>query len=83
MKYKLGTPAFSRYQQSIATLKETIGAKYWDKEKKMFADREEKDLSSQHTNALAILTGMISQSKQIEIVKQLTNQSLAPGIQIF
>jgi hypothetical protein len=46
----------------------------------MFADREEKDLFSQHTNALAILTGITSQSEQIEIAKQLmTNQSLAPA----
>jgi alpha-L-rhamnosidase len=81
LENKLGNPAFtSQYQQSIDILKKTIRAKYWDKEKKMFADREEKDLFSQHTNALAILTGMTTESEQIEIAKQLlTNQSLAPA----
>ncbi|KIA86517.1 alpha-L-rhamnosidase N-terminal domain-containing protein [Flavobacterium sp. AED] len=81
LENKLGIPAFAnQYQQSIETLKKTIRAKYWDEEKKMFADREEKDLFSQHTNALAILTGIANQSEQIEIVKQLlTNQSLAPA----
>lgn len=81
LENKLGIPALAiEYQQSIAILKKTIRAKYWDKEKKMFADREEKDLFSQHTNALAILTGITSQSEQIEIAKQLlTNQNLAPA----
>ncbi|MFV8341027.1 alpha-L-rhamnosidase N-terminal domain-containing protein [Flavobacterium sp. XS2P39] len=81
LENKLGIPALAiQYQQSIDMLKKTIRAKYWDKEKKMFADREEKDLFSQHTNALAILTGITSQSEQIEIAKQLlTNQSLAPA----
>lgn len=81
LENKLGMPAFANeYQKSIAILKKTIRAKYWDEEKRMFADREEKDLFSQHTNALAILTGITSQSEQIEIAKQLiNNQSLAPA----
>jgi predicted Zn-dependent peptidase len=70
----------AEYQKSITQLKKTIIEKYWDKEKKLFADREEKDVFSQHTNALAILTGVVSQSDIPELSKQLLrNPSLAPA----
>lgn len=81
LETKLGMPALaSDYQRSIEQLKKTIREKYWDKDKKMFADREEKDLFSQHTNALAILTGMLSPSDATALAKQLlNNQNLAPA----
>jgi hypothetical protein len=61
-------------------LKRTIIEKYWHKEKKMFADREEKDVFSQHTNALAILTGVVGKEDIPGLSKQLlNNQSLAPA----
>lgn len=81
LERKLGNPVFENlYQQEIEILKKTIRKKYWDNEKKLFADREEKDLFSQHTNSLAILAGVTTQSEEVEIAKQLlTNQSLAPA----
>lgn len=70
----------AEYQKSITQLKKTIIEKYWDKEKKLFADREEKDVFSQHANALAILTGVVPQSAIPELSKQLLNNtSLAPA----
>ena len=81
LETKLGNAAFaSQYQQEIATLKKTIRAKYWDGAKKLFADREEKDEFSQHTNSLAILTGLATPQEANEIANQLiTNSKLAPA----
>jgi hypothetical protein len=65
---------------SIELLKKTIRAKYWDSNKKLFADREEKDEFSQHTNSLAILTGMVSSQEASQIANQLiSNSQLAPA----
>jgi len=77
----LGNHAFAnQYLQAVEVLKKTIRAKYWDKNKKLFADREEKDEFSQHTNSLAILTGLTSQIEATEIAKQLLeNKSLSPA----
>ncbi len=81
LETKLGNAAFAaQYQKEIATLKNTIRAKYWDGTKKLFADREEKDEFSQHTNSLAILTGMATPQEANEIANQLiTNTKLAPA----
>jgi hypothetical protein len=50
-----------------------------DDKQKLYADRAEKDLFSQHTNALAILTGIVTGTEAISIGKQLlADTSLAP-----
>lgn len=81
LENKLGNPAFaSQYQTAIGVLKKTIRNKYWDGGKKLFADREEKDVFSQHTNSLAILTGIISPQEASQIANQLIgNDQLAPA----
>lgn len=61
MEHKLGMTGYAEaYGQEAAQLAQTIRIKYWDAGKQMFADRQEKDLFSQHTNSLAILTGIIN-----------------------
>ncbi|RDB05805.1 alpha-L-rhamnosidase-related protein [Runella aurantiaca] len=81
LETKLGNLVFAaQYQKEIATLKNTIRAKYWDATKKLFADREEKDEFSQHTNSLAILTGLASSEEAKQIAQSLlTNNQLAPA----
>lgn len=81
LETKVGNPAIAtQYLTSIDVLKKTIRAKYWDANKKLFADREEKDEFSQHTNSLAILTGMVSAQEASQLAKQLvTNNQLAPA----
>lgn len=81
LETKSGMPAIAaQYQKSIGQLKKTILKKYWDKEKKLFADREEKDLFSQHTNSLAILTGVATKQDMPALAKQILNNSnLAPA----
>jgi hypothetical protein len=81
LETKLGNPAFAaQYGKEIEVLKKTIRAKYWDSTKKLFADREEKDEFSQHTNSLAILTGLASKEEAKQIAQSLiTNAKLAPA----
>ncbi len=81
LENKVGNPALaSHYLASIDKLKRTIRAKYWDVNKKLFADREEKDEFSQHANSLAILTEIVSPQEASQIATQLINNSqLAPA----
>ncbi|GGD82679.1 hypothetical protein GCM10011514_53450 [Emticicia aquatilis] len=81
LETKLGNPAFAtQYATEIATLKKTIRTKYWDNTKQLFADREEKDVFSQHANSLAILTGIATADEEKQISQSLiTNNQLAPA----
>ncbi len=81
LENKLGNPAYANeYLKAIEVLKKTIRTKYWDANKKLFADREEKDEFSQHTNSLAILTGITSPQEATQIANQLiSNTQLAPA----
>ncbi|HEY4194464.1 MAG TPA: alpha-L-rhamnosidase N-terminal domain-containing protein [Mucilaginibacter sp.] len=59
LESKLGSKEYAeKYAQAARQLKQTIRNKYWVAEKGMFTDRTEKDVFSQHANALAILTGV-------------------------
>ena len=65
------------YEKRAAQLKQTIRTKYWAASKGFYADRPEKDLFSQHTNALAILTGVATPEQAKVIAKKLlTDTSL-------
>ena len=77
----LGMAAYaSLYQKAIGQLKKTIREKYWDEGKKLLADRTEKDVFSQHTNALAILTGVLDQRQSAAMAQELLyNTRLAPA----
>ncbi len=81
LEIKLGMSAQAAvYQIAIQQLTKTIWAKYWDKDKKLFADRAEKDVFSQHANTLAILTGILDKTQSAEVAQQLLNNTtLAPA----
>jgi alpha-L-rhamnosidase len=70
----------SCYTRYTEELKKTIRNKYWDEGRKLFADRPEKDVYSQHANALAILTGMFGDSALPSAGKALlSDTTLAPA----
>lgn len=48
------------YLSKAEQLKNTIQTRYWDAEKGLFADTVDKKVYSQHANALAILTNLVS-----------------------
>jgi alpha-L-rhamnosidase len=78
---ELGMEAYAvLYRERAGKLMETIRGKYWDPSGNLFADTPEKDVFSQHANALAILTGMVTKEEAALLAnKMLTNKSLAPA----
>lgn len=83
---KLGMKDFSHlYQERANQLKSTIIEKYWRKDKGLFADvADGRDIFSQHANALAILSGVVSDSESKEIARKLeSDKQLAPASVYF
>ncbi|MGA9406640.1 MAG: alpha-L-rhamnosidase N-terminal domain-containing protein, partial [Bacteroidota bacterium] len=61
MESRLGMKSYAEmYLSWAAQMKKTILGKYWEGGRREFADTKEKNLFSQHANALAILSGAIS-----------------------
>ncbi len=81
LESKFGMQAYATlYNKYANQLKKTIRLKYWDGTRKLFADRPEKDLFSQHANALAILTGMSENAGTVSLASQIiADTSLAPA----
>lgn len=72
------------YDLAAELLRNTIKKKYWDQGRMLFADTPEKDLFSQHTNALAILSGMISNESAATVADKIaTDTSLAQATIYF
>jgi alpha-L-rhamnosidase len=71
-----GMMAFSNlYEKQAKELSVIIRKKYWDESKKLFADTPEKEIFSQHTNALAILAGIVSEKEMQALGKQILNDN--------
>jgi hypothetical protein len=81
LESKVGLDVYAaEYNQYADQITETIRSRYWDADRKLFADRPEKDLFSQHVNALAILTGIVEGPEALALGKQLlADNSLAPA----
>ncbi len=81
MELHFGTAANAAlYKNKARQLQHTIQKKYWDSKKNMFADTDDKDLFSQHANALAILTNTIMGDNATALAKKiLVDTSLAPA----
>ncbi len=77
-------PALSMlYRELAQQLQNTIRKKYWDPVKLLFADRSEKDLFSQHTNSLAILTGTIAGSPATALAKKIMTDTALVKASIY
>lgn len=60
LEEKLGLKELSiDYLLKADQLKTTVRGKYWDATSGLFADTQEKDVFSQHANALAVLCGLV------------------------
>jgi hypothetical protein len=76
LEEKLGMTAYAgEYNLRAQKLMQTIRKKYWNDSKQLFADTPEKDLYSQHVNALAILTGTVSGDEAYQLAKKVLNDS--------
>lgn len=72
MEAKIGLHDYAvLYNKKAAQLKATIQRKYWDAGRKLYADTRERKGFSQHVNALAILTGMVSNAYIPAVAKGL------------
>jgi alpha-L-rhamnosidase len=77
----LGMEAYAElYNQRADQLARTVHIKYWDEARSMFADTPEKNVFSQHANALAILSGVSSGNEATLLAEKiLADGSLAPA----
>jgi hypothetical protein len=64
------------YRAQAAKLADGVKKAYWNEEKGLFANRTEMDAYSQHSNALAILCGIVEDPKTM-VQKLMTDVSLA------
>ncbi|MEO6150778.1 MAG: alpha-L-rhamnosidase C-terminal domain-containing protein [Mucilaginibacter sp.] len=72
LESSIGYPQYAAlYNSKAAQLKQTIQTKYWDSGKKLYADTKEKNLFSQHANALAVLTDVVSDADRPEFCKRM------------
>jgi len=76
LENNLGMKEYAKqYDAAAVQLKQTIQKKYWDNTKKLFADTDEKDVFSQHTNSLAILTGLTSEADAAALAKRMLSDN--------
>jgi hypothetical protein len=72
MEESLGSKAVaSEHRQAAVALRQTIGQLYWDADRELFADTPEKRSFSQHTNALAILAGLVTGEEARKLVDRI------------
>jgi alpha-L-rhamnosidase len=84
MEAKMGLPDFAAlYKQKAAQLKITIQKRYWDATRQLYADTEDKQLFSQHTNTLAVLTGMLTDADATALCKKLLTDAALTKCTIY
>lgn len=84
MEEKLGMKDFADlYTQRAEQLKQTINNKYWNANRNLYADRLEQDAYSQHTNTLAILTGVANDEQVKAISHALVNDTTLAQASIY
>lgn len=84
MEGKMGLPDLERlYSAKAVQLKHVIQVKYWDPIKELYSDTEDKDVYSQHTNSLAILTGMLNEPDAKMLGKKLLEEKTLTQCTIY
>ncbi len=84
LEHDLGSPEnAAKYEKAALLLKQTIQAKYWVPSKNLFADRPEKDVFSQHANALAILSGLADETQAKAISNKLLTDTTMVQASIY
>ena len=76
LEQQVGMKVFAdQYLQQAALLKQSIQKNYWSITRQLFADTKEKDLYSQHANALAILTDMVTGDAAKKLAERITTDT--------
>lgn len=81
LERQLGMAAYADlYGQQARQLAQTIKKHYWRDGKGLFSDLSDKDVFSQHANALAILCGLVSGDGVLNLARKIENDTtLAPA----
>mgnify|MGYP003730612855 FL=1 len=61
------------YAKNASKLSETVKRKYWNSEKKLFADTSDKNTYSQHVNSLAVLANIVAPQDLTAVGNSLLN----------
>jgi alpha-L-rhamnosidase len=84
LERNLGTREHAQqYEAAAGKLKTAIRNKYWDASRMLFADTPEKDVFSQHTNSLAILTGVANAVEASALAKKILNDTILTQATIY
>jgi len=84
MENKIGMRAYAElYSSKVSQLKKTILNKYWDNSRKEFADTPDKNLFSQHANALAILACVIKGKEAHLLGKKIISDTTLTKASIY
>jgi hypothetical protein len=73
----------AQYDNEISKLKQSITANYWDAGKGLFADTKDKDCYSQHTGALAILTGIKTGAQARTLAQKLMDDNTLSKASVY
>ena len=72
LEKRIGMDALAEdYRLRAIRLKQSILKQYWRPEAGLFSDRSDRNVFSQHTNALAILTGTVPDSATLSIARMI------------
>lgn len=84
LEKSIGMNAYAtQYKEKAGQLKKLIQQKYWDDSKKLFADTKDKKYYSQHANALAIITGVVSGDAANSLAKKLLTDSTLAKASVY
>ena len=85
LEKSVGLPDFVKlYKQKSEQLKQVLKSIYWDSSREEFADTPEKKNFSQHTNILAILTGIVEGEDSRKLMEKiLSDRSLTQATIYF
>ncbi|MDH6304167.1 alpha-L-rhamnosidase [Parabacteroides sp. PF5-5] len=71
MEEAIGLSSMARHYKKIASgIRSTMRKKYWDEERKLFADTHDHRSYSQHVNALIILAGIVEGEEAAEVMER-------------
>lgn len=76
MEAALGSKALAQeYRQSAETLRAAAQRIYWDPRRQLYADTPRKSQFSQHTNALAVLAGLVSGEQARRLIERVADDT--------
>ena len=84
MEARLGSAELAQqYSAKAQQLAATTKRKYWDSSRRLYADTEEKDRFSHHTNTLALLSDVVPKENRKDLAKKLLSDTSLTQASIY